>query len=212
MGLCLPVAMAAIWALQVIHPVIPELPPPPRVGQYAPLRVLPEIDILPERPEDSHRTAAPRLSTPSADFVVVDLDYAEDPRREPRPMLAPFVVEAKEKKPHPVPSVEDRVMEAVRTTGHPVLAQVDQQLIYWQRPVYPPQAVEAGIEGDVEVLMLIDIRGRVSRVEVLNPDQYPLLEAAVKQAVSKSVFRTYFVNGRPTPFWVRVPVEFRIVN
>jgi TonB family protein len=211
MSLALPLALGAVWSLQAVGPIVREMPPTPRVGRYAPIRLLPEIDIERDRPEESHRTAAPQASRPT-DFVVVDVDYVELPFREPRPVPTPPSPPETKKKPEPVVSAEDLVMEAVRTTGHPVLARVEYQLLYWERPVYPPEAVAAGIEGDVEVLMLVNTRGRVARVEVVNPDRYPLLEQAVRQAVSKSRFAAYVVNGKPIPFWVRVPVEFRIVN
>jgi TonB family protein len=211
MGLALPVAAAAIWALQLLHPLVSEFSVPKRVGRPGPLRLLPEIDIVPEQIEESHLTAAPLRAAPS-DFLVLEVDYTEVPRREPRPVPEPAPSPEPEEKVEPVSSSEDLVMEAVRTTGHPVLAEVDYQLLYWQRPVYPPEAVAAGIEGNVDVMMLVNTHGRVSRVVVVNPDQHPLLEQAVTQAVSKSRFRAYVVNGKPTPFWVRVPVEFRIVN
>jgi TonB family protein len=211
MSLALPVAAAAIWALQVLHPLVGDISVPHRVGRPGPLRILPEIDIVPEQIQESHLTAAPLRAAPS-DFLVLEVDYAEIPHREPRPIPEPAPAPVPEEKVDPISSSEDQVMEAVRTTGHPVLAQVDYQLVYWQRPVYPPEAVAAGIEGNVDVMMLVNTRGRVSRVVVVNPNRHPLLERAVTLAVSKSRFRAYVVNGKPTPFWVRVPVEFRIVN
>jgi len=213
MAFVLPVAAAVLLAGHHFIPIDAVLPQPQkRIAQTGPLRILPEIDLVTENVEDSHRTAAPDASPPS-DFLAIDIDYAESPEvAEPRPIPTP---QPKEEVPEEIPlaiSDLDELMDAVRTTGHPVLAQADYELVYMQRPVYPKEAVLRGIEGEVELLMLISAMGRVSQVYVVNPNRYPLLEEAAARAVAKSLFKAYIVDGKPTPFWIRVPIEFRLIN
>lgn len=207
----LPVAGALIAAVFYIVPGIETNPEMARrtVGRQGPLRVMPQIDIVTDEPEESHLTAAPRASFPS-DFVAVEIDYAIRADAPKRP--APTPRQNQKRETERIFSNQDDVQDALRTTSLPVLADVDYQLIYMERPVYPRAAVRAGEEGDVDIMMLIDSRGRVAQAVVLNPKRHPLLEEAAKAAVVHSLFRPYVVKGKPTPFWVRVPFEFRLLN
>jgi len=68
------------------------------------------------------------------------------------------------------------------------------------------------IEGEVELMILVNASGRVSQLYVVSPNRYPLLEKAAARALKNSLFKAYVVDGRPVPFWVRVPIEFRLVD
>lgn len=185
---------------------------PKRVALSGPLRIYPEIDIFPDEIDDRHLTAAPDRPPPS-DFVAVEIDYAVRPEAEPMPRPAP--PEAAQANPDPPveTSTFDDIQDAARTTGHPVLAEAEYVLLYQKRPVYPREAVIRGIEGEVVILILVDSRGRVSRAQVVNPNRHPLLEHAAEEAVRKYIFRPYRVGGDPPePFWVRVPIEFRLIG
>jgi protein TonB len=184
---------------------------PRRVALSGPLRIYPEIDILPEVIDDRHLTAAPDRPPPST-FVAVEIDYAIRPEAEPVPRPEP-----EETRAAPDPVVEtstfDDVQDAAQTTGHPILAETEYELLYQKRPVYPREAVIRGIEGEVVILLLVDSRGRVSRTQVINPNRHPLLEQAAVEAVRRYIFRPYRVGGDPPePFWVRVPIEFRLIG
>lgn len=204
-------ALALLVTLMILPPQI-NLDRPKTVGFDGPLRILPEIDITPDRLEERHLTAAPRTAPP-VDFVVLNVDYAEMPHAEPvpKPTPPPPPKPVKKKAPPEFSNFDD-VMTAVRTTGLPVLAQSDYELIYMQRPVYPREAISRGIEGEVEIMLLVGTTGRVERAYVLHPNRHPLLEAAAKEAVNRSLFRAYVVDGKPTAFWIKVPIEFRLVN
>lgn len=213
MAFTAPVAATLLLAGHLLIPIDAVLPMKEKtVAQAGPLQVLPEIDIITENPEDTHWTAAPDASLPS-DFLAIEIDYAENPDvREPEPVPIPQPEEETfEEIPLAISDLNE-LMDAVRTTGHPILAQAEHQLIYMERPVYPRTAVELGIEGEVELLILINTNGRVGQIYVVNPNRYPMLEQAATKAVSRSLFRAYIVDGKPTPFWVRVPIEFRLVH
>lgn len=209
MSVALPGAALLLGLSLVVLPTKRFFEPPKRVARIGPLRILPQIDIVAEEDEERRLTAAPK-GTPSADFQVIEFEYAKAPEPKPRQKPQPA--------PQPVPdetpetSDLDQLQTAIRTTGHPVLAEAEYELIYLHRPVYPREAIQAGIEGEVLIMMLIDTHGRVAQAHLLNPHRYPLLEEAALDAVKKSLFKPYLVNGKPSPFWIRVPIEFRLVK
>jgi protein TonB len=179
------------------------------VGFQGPLALLPEVDIIPEEPSESRLTAAPRTSAP-ADFQVIEIDYAVKLNALPQPEPTP-AAEKERGEPRDEPVIPDE-QQAARTTGHPVLAATEYVLLYFERPIYPNEAVQLGIQGLVEVIILVDTHGQVIRTHVVNPDRVPILERAAEIAVKKSIFRPHIQNGKPTPFWVKVPFEFRLVG
>jgi len=81
-----------------------------------------------------------------------------------------------------------------------------------ERPVYPRLAIEQGIEGLVEIALLSNQRGHVVFARALEENRYPLLERAAVDAAYRYLFRPYLVRGNPTPFWVRIPFEFRLLS
>jgi protein TonB len=183
----------------------------PRVAQPGPLRVLPELDIVPRERDDSRKTAAPAVAPP-ADFIGVEVEIVEDP--EPRrPERIPRPTPEPEPAPDPFQFSEYEDLEReVQTTGHPVLAQADIQILKLVRPRYPEEARIRNIEGNVEVLALVDTFGRVAHVYVVAPGLYPLLEAAAVESAEAWLFRPYLVRGEPEAFWVRIPFQFALTD
>jgi len=157
MALSFPLAGSLLFVFLALAPPAVLIAPDLRIAKQGPLEVLPELDIIPDEESEQHLTAAPPTSRPT-DFVAVDLDYATDPTAPPRPIPTPAPVpEAPEDVEIQEISELQDVQQAVLTTGHPVLAQADYEVIRWERPVYPREAVLAGIEGEVEVMMLVDV-------------------------------------------------------
>jgi TonB family protein len=178
------------------------------VGLKGPLHILPELDITPEELSERRLTAAPRNAA-TADFVAVELDLVPDrPEEAEEPVPPPKVLDRKQVEV----LTTDNVQDAIRTTGLPVPAQTDLEVLYAARPVYPAEAVLREIEGSVEVLLLVDRQGSVTVAYVVNPGRKPLLEEAARRAALRYIFRPYKVNGEPTPFWVRLPFEFHLVS
>ncbi|MGA8237416.1 MAG: energy transducer TonB, partial [Candidatus Sulfotelmatobacter sp.] len=64
-------------------------------------------------------------------------------------------------------------------------------------PLYPEQAVRAGIRGDVILEVEVDETGRVVRSLAVEGD--PLLVAASVEALRDFRFRPYLLNGVPIP-------------
>lgn len=75
-------------------------------------------------------------------------------------------------------------------------------------PVFPPMALQAGIEGTVTVHALVGKDGKVKRCIVLDGPG-PLHEAAVTAAMT-AVFKPAIMENRPVEVWVAMPITFRL--
>jgi periplasmic protein TonB len=74
-------------------------------------------------------------------------------------------------------------------------------------PKYPDQARRDGIEGTVQLEILIDENGRVRKIKVLKSPGHGLDKAAIA-AVSKSQFHPGVINGKPVPVKIKIPYRF----
>jgi protein TonB len=75
-------------------------------------------------------------------------------------------------------------------------------------PQYPALARQARIQGVVVLDCLLDTRGRVSEVRIV--DGLPLLQDAAVDAVRQWVYTPTLINGVPVPVQLIVTVKFRI--
>ncbi len=102
------------------------------------------------------------------------------------------------------------------TTGETFLEeQVDDPVVLVRgvTPRYPPVWQQAGIEGKVYTLFVVDSLGIVEpgsfRVEQSTNAAF---EASAKDAILRSQFRAARVRGRPVRAWARQDVSFRIAQ
>lgn len=93
-------------------------------------------------------------------------------------------------------------------TSSPGETASEPKLISSARPVYPPLAKQANIEGDVIVAMDIDARGNVVAAKAIAGPMY-LREAAV-DAVKKWQYRPGSLNGKPMATQKSVTIQFRL--
>lgn len=70
-----------------------------------------------------------------------------------------------------------------------------QNVIKRVQPVYPPVAKAAGVEGRVNIALLIGEDGKVVSAEVV--DGHPLLREAALEAARQWEFKPFEVNGKP---------------
>jgi TonB family protein len=75
---------------------------------------------------------------------------------------------------------------------------------------YPTRARREGIKGEVVLRILVSNTGAVSRIEV--EKSIPLLDSAAIIAVEKLRFKPAKKYGMPTDVWVRVPLNFELVE
>jgi protein TonB len=76
------------------------------------------------------------------------------------------------------------------------------------RPVYPPEAKTAAVQGVVIIEALLGTDGRVDEARVLR--SIPLLDRAALDAVSQWEFTPTLLNDQPTAVLMTVPVQFSL--
>ena len=76
------------------------------------------------------------------------------------------------------------------------------------RPVYPPHARSARVEGSVILEAVIGPTGRVTDVKVLR--SAPLLDEAAMEAVLQWEYTPTLLNGVPVPVVMTVTVNFTL--
>ena len=76
------------------------------------------------------------------------------------------------------------------------------------RPVYPKDAMDAKIQGTVEIEAIVDGSGRVADSRVISG--VPELNDAALKAVSDWEFRPTLLNGQPTPILITCTITFTL--
>jgi TonB family protein len=176
-------------------------------------RVLRErIGVTPEDLKPMYRLAKlqeDRELIDAAEMTLLDARHRQPDNEEPNRMLAQFYarrVSALHKRNLQSPP------EAVSNPGEP-----DANGVYRigdalpapkrsDQPVYPPEAMAAGIQGIVKAEIVIDPFGNVEDARVI--DSIPLLDEAALKAVREWHFTPTVVNGQPVPVRMNVTVNF----
>ena len=81
-------------------------------------------------------------------------------------------------------------------------------LINQARPVYPPLARQARIQGTVKLTAIISKDGTIQKLEVLSG--HPLLIPAALQAVKEWRYKPTLLNGEPVEVVTQVDVNFTL--
>lgn len=74
---------------------------------------------------------------------------------------------------------------------------------------YPPVAKEAGIEGQVIIRILVDEQGNYIR-HIIAKAGHPILQMAIEEHIKELRFTPAIQNGKPTKFWVNLPLNFKL--
>ena len=103
--------------------------------------------------------------------------------------------------PSVFPAVVAGSVSSLRTVSEP-------KLITSTRPVYPPLAKQANVEGDVLISADVDPSGKVVGAKAVSGPMY-LREAAV-DAVRNWKYEPATLNGKPTTGQITVKIQFRL--
>jgi TonB family protein len=76
------------------------------------------------------------------------------------------------------------------------------------KPMYPPIAQSARVQGVVIIEAIIDAAGKIAASRVLR--SIPLLDEAALAAVAQWEFRPTLMNGEPVPIMMTVTVNFTV--
>ncbi len=112
------------------------------------------------------------------------------------PMVAPPPPPPVKKKPPPP--------KRIRVGGSVQRANLIRQV----RPVYPPLARQARIQGTVKLTAIIAKNGTIQKLEVLSG--HPLLIPAALSAVKQWRYRPTLLNGQPVEVVTQVDVNFTL--
>ena len=81
-------------------------------------------------------------------------------------------------------------------------------LIRQVRPVYPPLARQARIQGTVKLTAIIAKNGTIEKLEVMGG--HPLLIPAALSAVKQWRYKPTLLNGQPVEVVTQVDVNFTL--
>jgi len=94
-----------------------------------------------------------------------------------------------------------------------ILVEIQPEMIYMARPVYPNLAKIANLEGKVWVKALVDKNGDVVRAVVLKSSESNAgFDEAAIRAAKRCKFRPAVQNGFNVAVWVSFAVEFKLRN
>ena len=99
---------------------------------------------------------------------------------------------------------ERRVPQRIRLSP----TALKEKLIEKLAPKFPPDAIQAGIEGTVTLDVTIGHEGTIQNVRVIEGN--PLLAQSAMEAVSQWRYEPTFVNGKPVEVVALVAVGFRL--
>jgi periplasmic protein TonB len=78
-----------------------------------------------------------------------------------------------------------------------------------KRVVYPEIARRAGIEGKVNIRVLVSKTGKPKK-SIIESSDADLLNNAATQAVMSAIFTPAVLGGQPIDCWVSIPINFRM--
>ncbi len=88
--------------------------------------------------------------------------------------------------------------------------EVKPQPLYLPQPIYPPLALQAGVEGKAVVKMLVDTDGSVIAVEILKSSGNQMLDESAISSAKSSKFTPAKQRDKFVRVWVVRTIEFKI--
>lgn len=198
-----------------VHAAKPPAPPKPLPATFAPAPIAPPMKrpefeplkpMLPDPPKNLITAA-----TSTASVLLPREKEASDhpPKAEPRktkavqdspPKPAADTAKAIGKKSDAPPSAGSPGYLSLRTVNH----------IRRGKASYPAEALRKKQTGTVRLLLYINERGTVDRVEIAQSSGFPSLDAAAMAAERRSIFKPAIINGSPVKSKVIVPYTFQL--
>jgi len=79
-------------------------------------------------------------------------------------------------------------------------------------PEYPEEAKKAGIEGIVQLKVLVDKEGNVKKAIVTKTNGSVVLEQAALNAAKQWTFKPATIKKQPVEIWVSLPFKFKLTE
>jgi protein TonB len=106
--------------------------------------------------------------------------------------------------PPPPPPKKEAIPQRIRVGGNVQQA----KLVRQPRPVYPPLAKQARIQGVVRLSAIISRDGTIQHLEVVSG--HPLLIPSALEAVKQWVYQPTLLNGEPVEVVTQIDVNFTL--
>lgn len=183
---------------------VPPPPPPKKVVKKAPPKPKPAPKPEPKKPAPKKPKPAPTPPT-VAQFVPAALSPAAsretrtDPNTEPT-AGAPSTAR---------PSQPAKTAASGAETGPSDRAP---RLLRRVEPEYPRRARRRRVQGIVVANLLVDDKGRVREVNIVQARPKGYFEASVKRALAAWRFEPGIETGKPAAVWVRQSIQFQLKN
>ncbi|CAN2050551.1 periplasmic protein TonB [Candidatus Magnetomoraceae bacterium gMMP-1] len=145
---------------------------------------------------------------------------AKQPKMEFKVPLASFEINPMLKTdlnvqmPEPVPVISQpaQVMQSVSVEFG--IGEVDEspKIIRKVEPLYPYNARRRNISGKVIVKFLVDKKGKIKKLSIIESDPKGIFEKSALTAVNKWHFSPGYYQGKPVLTWVVLPINFQLRN
>jgi protein TonB len=196
----------------------PPPPPPPPPPAAVPVKV---VKVIP-RQFDAGRLMAPKtipkeiamikeeeLPPPTSGAVgVIGGVPGGVPGGTPGGVIGGIIGAVPTAAPPPPPPVKEApkpvVPQRIRVGGNVQQA----KLVRQPRPVYPPLARQARIQGTVRLTAVIAKDGTIQELQVVNG--HPLLVPSALEAVKQWVYQPTLLNGEPVEVITQIDVNFTL--
>ena len=86
------------------------------------------------------------------------------------------------------------------------------ELLMLVPPVYPKDAQKKGIEGTVDLRVLVTEQGTVDKVEITTSSGHSDMDRAAVDAAKRTRFRPAIRNGERVAMWINYPIQFALTN
>jgi len=100
------------------------------------------------------------------------------------------------------------LLDAETTTMRVARGVMEANIVHRVQPVYPPEAKDKRIQGDVVLLATIGKDGRIKDLSVQSGPR--ILEESATSAVRQWRYRPFLLNGEPVEVQTPIKVEFRM--
>lgn len=164
-------------------------PPPEPKPQPAPPKTVPVVN----KPVAKPKPRPVITETPSPQAITEELppEAPQQESKEPPSDVAPTAP------PAPSAPAMPKIISGVSYINAP-------------RPVYPPLDARMGNEGTVTLRVLINEKGKAEKVEVVKSSGSLRMDDSAREAVMRALFKPYVEDGRATPAFAIVPINFTL--
>ncbi|MFT5314821.1 MAG: protein TonB [Candidatus Krumholzibacteriia bacterium] len=139
------------------------------------------------------------------------------PKPKPRPEFMPELSRPSFDAPDEVTidlQIDESLFDAEGPRGEFIFNATDldapPRVVVRTEPAYPYRAQQRNINGEVEVMFLVGVDGRVSQAQIMSSNPPGLFDEAVLKAVVQWKFRPGSLDGKLVPSWVITPVVFNL--